>query len=168
MFTKMFFAAAVVTTVMIGLQAKALPTSGAKGAKAPVASIATIEVSKKAQTAIAVNFPGATQLQWKMDQPSSYTAYFTQTDGRKVANVDKNGDVISVMTYYNEGSVPSAVRSLLEDKFPGKTIHGVTGIELNDGDNAGVYYQATMQDASHWYFISVNGDDTRITQVLDK
>lgn len=153
------FIAAVVITVTIGQASNLYAASGdSKG----------LNVSKKAQVAIASNFPGAMNLRWENDKPGTYVAYFAQPDTRKIVNVDRYGNIISVITYYTGGRVPEEVSTLLANRYPGKTIFGVTGIELKDGDSAGVYYQATLEDAAHWYKVLVNGDDVRTTETLDK
>lgn len=153
------FIAAVVITVTIGQTSDLYAASG---------DSKSLNVSKRAQTAIASNFPGATNLRWENEKPGIYIACFVQPNTRKIVDVDRHGNIISIVTYYTNGAAPEEVYALLAKEYPGKTIFGVTGIELKDGDEAGVYYQATLEDAAHWYTVMVSGDEARTTATLNK
>ena len=148
---KSFFAAAVVTVTMIG-QVSARNT----------------DVNAKAKATFAAEFPKASDLKWIDDKKEGYVAYFNESGQRKVANVDKHGDIISVVTYFQPGQEPADVRALLASSYPHMKLSGLTGFELTGGDYAGVYYQANLEDDKHWYFVVVNGDNVQVNQVLNK
>ena len=153
---KSFFAAAVVTVSMIG-QASAKNAPGENR-----------DVNAKAKAALAAEFPAASDLKWVDDKKEGYVAYFNEAGQRKVANLDKSGDIVSVVTYYQPGSEPASVRKLLTSSYPHMKLGGLTGFELTSGEYAGVYYQANLEDDKHWYFVVVNGDNVQINQILDK
>ena len=151
---KSFFAAAVVTVTMIGqVSAKNAPAEN---------------VNTKAQAAFASEFPGASDLKWATDKKEGYVAYFTEAGARKVANLDKDGNITTVITYFKPGQEPADVKTLLAGWYPNMKLSGLTGIEVMGGEYAGVYYQANLEDAKHWYFVGVNGNSVQVNQILDK
>jgi len=130
-------------------------------------------VSVQAQEAISNDFPSAEDLTWGNDQQGVVTAYFNQYGNREVAQVDEDGNLLSVLTYYTLDNVPARVRYLLTEKFPGKTIESVVRYEVTNAgpDDQGipnVSYQANLSDATHFYVVKVSGSDVVTKQVLDK
>jgi len=125
-------------------------------------------VSEQAEQTITEDFPAARNLTWGSDAGAVYTAYFTQSGTRKVANVGDDGDLLSVLTYYTPGRIPTRVRNLLTEKYPDKTIKTVEAYEQEDGGLPDISYQATLEDASHWYIVTIDGKSVQTTQVLDK
>jgi hypothetical protein len=73
-----------------------------------------------------------------------------------------------VLTYYNGRRVPASLRSELAKKYPGKTITQVTKYEQDGGDFPEVTYQANLEDADHWYIVTIDGNEVRTKQVLNK
>jgi hypothetical protein len=125
-------------------------------------------VSAQAEETIADNFPAAHNLYWENEVADVHTAFFTQRDTKTVANVDDNGELSSVLMYFNQARIPGRVRDMLSDKFPDRQIKGLSSYELENGGFPSVSYQATMEDAAHWYIVTIDGKDVQTTQVLDK
>jgi hypothetical protein len=125
-------------------------------------------VSAEAQSTIATAYPDARNLQWDENTGAVFTAYFYEAGDRTVANVSDAGDIISVLTYYTPRHTPASVRSELAKKYPGMAIAQVTKYEQDGGNFPEVIYQASMEDADHWYIVTVYGKEVHTKQVLNK
>lgn len=125
-------------------------------------------VSAEAEQTVSDDFPGARNIQWGNDAPDVYTAYFTQAGIKNVANVDDDGQLLSVLTYFTAARTPGRIRNLLAEKYPDMRLQGVVRYDMEDGELPDVTYEATLEDASHWYIVTVNGKDVHTKQVLNK
>jgi hypothetical protein len=148
-------------------------SSVAVAAKAAPKPAITPDVSELARTTIAEDFPDARHLVWAPGEaPDLYTAYFMEHRARNVARVDKDGELLSVLKYYGPHGLPEQVQSLLANKYPGKSITGVTEFDVYDSDDPilgmDITYQVTLQDADHFYQVRISDNRVEETQVLDK
>lgn len=133
----------------------------------------TPEVSDEAKAAIADDFPHAHNVVWKDGaDPADYTAYFTEHHERTIATVDRDGDLLSVLKYRSASDLPASMQSLLDRRFAGKAISGVTEFdqyEPGGGDDAvDVTFQVTLEDSAHYYQVRLHNGDIEHVDVMIK
>jgi hypothetical protein len=129
------------------------------------------DVPSEAEATVTADFPSAHNLHWA-GEGEVYTAYFTEYRIRTIANVDADGQLLSVLKYYGPARLPEKVRERLDNKYPDRTIKSVTEYDVNSfddpSDGLDATYSVTMEDAGHYYIVRTNGSDAWQEQVLDK
>ena len=151
------------------LAATVLPAT-LTAAPIPAKPHTNVYVSDEAQQTVARLYPDAKDLTWGSDG-DVYTAYFREPFSKVVANVDGEGNLLDVLTYYDQGQMPMRIRALLKEKFPNQKVKFVTRNEQEGSDYSDVpdvSYQATLEDATHWYVVTISGDQITNKKVLLK
>lgn len=130
------------------------------------------DVPSEAEATVSAEFPNAHHLTWANESSSVYTAYFTEYRIRTIANVDADGQLLSVLKYYGPARLPGKIRERLDKKYPARTIKSVTEYDVNSfgdpTDGLDATYSVTMEDAGHYYIVRANGSDVWQVQTLDK
>lgn len=107
-------------------------------------------VNEKVLQTFKASFPEVKQTTW-YDYDSYYAVYFTNPDNSKCRiEYDFNGNVLSTTRYYDEAGLSPFIRAKVNEKYPGKSIYGVT--EVSNGQ--GLTYNIVLQDENKWYNIT--------------
>jgi hypothetical protein len=98
-------------------------------------------------------FTQAQNVKW-----SDYTDYFEVSFSlpklRAIIRYDSEGNQLSAKKYYSETELSPSVQEALKNKFPGKTVYGVT--EISEPHKPVLYY-IKMQDDKNWITVKITG-----------
>jgi hypothetical protein len=123
----------------------------------------TGDVNEKVLQSFRAGFPHAESVTWE-ELPKNYVVNFTDDMVRTKIIYQKNGDFVSSVRYYTERTLPSYLRLLVKEEYPGKEIFGITEIAAVTDENNHVetVYYIKLTDAKHWINIRMdsNGDIT--------
>lgn len=122
---------------------------------------ATPPVSEKVLKIFTSTFPNVENTRW-YEYDTYYEAYFDNGDIKCRVKFDYEGKIISTIRYYGEKMVSPFLRAKLADKFPGKTIFGVT--EVNSENE--LTYNFVLEDSKTW--THVKSDGTGQMEVTEK
>lgn len=121
------------------------------------------EVSAEVKHTFEKNFPKAEAVNW-VESEGHYIVYFTLFATKTVANIDKDGNIVSILRYYKEDHLPMNVSAILNRRYADKKIAGVT--EYTVGEE--VAYYLTLEDAKHWYTVKISGSEMQLIEKLRK
>ena len=109
------------------------------------ASIVTEKVLKVFHEA----FPEVKQPVW-YNFDNYYEVYFTNADN-STCRIDYSPDgiVLSTTRYYKSQNLSPAIRAKVNEKYPGKTIFGITEVSNSDM----VTYHIVLEDEKYWFNI---------------
>ncbi len=119
-------------------------SNGTSGAAAIVAAAA---VPQATRTALATNFPGATEVEWQRNSSSSFTSQFNHNSQRHSAGFDDNGHQSSHSVICIDAAVPQVVLDAFRQRFPADNVYEWN--LRNDGTwkahfmREGIKYEAT-------------------------
>ena|ERR1700753_1515977 len=119
------------------------------------------EVNEKVLKSFQTTFPNAQNVQWRTSEEKCI-ANFQQMGIRVIINYDLDGNIISATRYYTEENLPINIVYKLKNKYPAKTIYGVTE-ESADGN---IDYYVKLQDDTTW--VTVKCDAAGNTEVVEK
>ena len=97
-------------------------------------------------------FMQAENVQWH-DYTDYYEVSFRLPKLRATIRYDKEGNQLGAKKYYDETGLSSPVQESLKNKYPGKTVYGVT--EISEAGKT-VYY-IKMQDDKTWITVKITG-----------
>lgn len=97
-------------------------------------------------------FPGVENTRW-YEYDNYYEAYFDNGDVKCRVKFDLDGKVMSTLRYYGEKMVSPFLRAKLAQKFPGKTIFGIT--EVNSDSE--LTYNFVLEDSKSWTHVKADG-----------
>ena len=114
------------------------------------ASIVTEKVLKVFHEA----FPEVKQPVW-YNFDNYYEVYFTNADN-STCRIDYSPDgiVLSTTRYYKSQNLSPAIRAKVNEKYPGKTIFGITEVSNSDM----VTYHIVLEDEKYW--LNIQSDAT--------
>jgi len=98
-------------------------------------------------------FESPREVKWT-DHADCYEVSFVQQQVRASVKYDLNGNFISSVRYYAEQQLPANVLCQLKNKYPSKTVFGVT--ELTSSED--IAYYIKMEDKKNWITVKVNGN----------
>ncbi len=101
------------------------------------------DISEKVLQAFNKTFPQARQVVWT-ELENTYEVSFLQDDLPSRVTYDKEGEIINITRYYFQKDLPSIILVSVQEKYPGKTISGITEFSA---DGATDYY-ITLTDAN--------------------
>jgi hypothetical protein len=93
-------------------------------------------------------FPSVSDAKW-YEYEDYYEAYFDKDDVKCRIKYDFNGKVISTMRYYGEKLVCPFLKAKLVQKYPGRSIFGVT--EVNSENE--LTYDIVLEDDKSWMHV---------------
>lgn len=128
---------------------------------AATSGFATPAINEKVLKVFQTAFPAVQNAKWS-EFENFYQVYFDNGDVKCRIQYDFNGQVLSAIRYYGESLVSPFLKAKLAQKFPGKTIFGVT--EMNSSDE--MYYEFVLEDAKSW--LKVRSDGTGQMTVTEK
>lgn len=108
-------------------------------------------VPQASRTALATNFPGATEIEWQRNSSSSFTSQFNQSSQRHSAGFDDNGHQSFHSVICLEAPVPQVVLDAFRQNFPADNVYEWK--LNNDGSwkahimRGAVKYEATLSAA---------------------
>ena len=109
-------------------------------------------------------FPNVENTRW-YEYENYYEAYFDARDIKCRVRFDHDGKILSTIRYYGEKMVPPFLRAKLTQKFPGKTIFGVTEVNSNEE----LTYNFVLEDSKGWVHVKSDGvGQMEVTQKLKK
>jgi hypothetical protein len=118
-------------------------------------------VNEKVLKQFAANFPNAENAKW-FEHEHHYDVYFDKDEVKYQVRYDRNGKIISTRNYYRSHKLCPFIKSKVTEKFPGKSIFGVT--EITNSDE--MFYVIALEDSTSWTNIRV--DATGDMSVLQK
>mgnify|MGYP003595641911 CR=1 FL=1 len=105
-------------------------------------------VPSSARTALATNFPGASEIEWERNSSSSFTSQFNQNNQRHSAGFDDNGNQRSHSVICLDAPVPQVVLDAFRQQFSSDSVYEWK--HTNDGNwkahfmRGAVKYEATF------------------------
>jgi len=130
----------------------------------------TGDVNEKVLQSFRSGFPHASQVTWQ-ELTDGYIVSFTDDRVRTKIVYNKNGVLISSTRYYTESVLPSSLRVLVKDAFPGKEIFGITEVTIaTDAENhVQTVYFIKLVDKKVWMTIEMNSEgELRVTEKFRK
>ena len=99
-------------------------------------------------------FPEVKQPVW-YNFDNYYEVYFTNADN-STCRIDYSPDgiVLSTTRYYKSQNLSPAIRAKVNEKYPGKTIFGITEVSNSDM----VTYHIVLEDEKYW--LNIQSDAT--------
>jgi hypothetical protein len=98
-------------------------------------------------------FMQAENVKWT-DHTDYYEVSFSLTKLRATIRYDREGNQLSAKKYYDESGLSAQVQESLKNKYPGKTVYGVTEI----AEAGKTVYYIKMQDDKSWITVKINGN----------
>jgi hypothetical protein len=106
------------------------------------------EVNEKVLKAFEKTFASPGVVTW-YEYDSYYEANFKQTGIISRVRYDMEGNMIGTTRYYYEQQLPLNILTRLKNRYPGRSIYGVT--ELSEQDETSYY--VVMTDSKNWYTV---------------
>lgn len=85
--------------------------------------VAAASVPQAARTALATNFPGASEIEWQRHSSSSFEAQFNHNSQRHSAGFDDSGHQSSHSINCTDGPVPQLVLDAFRQRFPSDSVY---------------------------------------------
>lgn len=89
-------------------------------------------VNVKAQTALNFYFPDASGVRW-IEKKQISTAYFTEEEGKAVAQFDRKGHLVSTVLYHRDTNLPVNISMNLKKDYQDYHVRNV--VEYTDVNN---------------------------------
>ena len=106
-------------------------------------------------------FPTVADAKW-FEGDNYFDVYFEKEEIKYNIRYDRQGKVLSTRNYYSGAKLSPFLRAKLAEKFPGKTIFGVT--EITNSEE--MYYVIALEDKTTW--TNVHADAIGQLTVLEK
>lgn len=126
-----------------------------------ISSFANPPITEQVLKQFAASFPAIENAQW-FEGDNYFDVYFEKNKARYNIRYDRNGKVVSTRNYYSSANLAPFLRAKLAEKFPGKSIFGVT--EITNSNE--MYYVVVLEDKDTW--TNVYSDAVGQFKVLDK
>jgi hypothetical protein len=118
-------------------------------------------VSEQVMKQFTALFPTVQDARW-FENETHYDVYFDKDDVKHHIRYDRNGKIISTRNYYPGSKLCSFIKAKATEKYPTKSIYGVTEITSNEE----MYYVVILEDEDSWTNVQI--DATGQMKVLDK
>jgi hypothetical protein len=109
------------------------------------------EVNQKVLKAFDETFKNAKDVSWH-EFDNFYQVDFKQDEIKTEVRYDSDGNIIGTTRYYFESNLPPHIISKLKNKYPGRSVYGVTEI-YTESD---LTYYITMEDDKNWYTVKAS------------
>jgi hypothetical protein len=97
------------------------------------------------------SFPTVENAKW-YEGDNYFEVYFEKDQTQYHIQYDQQGKVMSTRNYYAGAKLSPFIKARVSEKYPGKTIFGVTEITNQDE----MYYVIALEDAAGWTNVKVN------------
>lgn len=104
-------------------------------------------------------FPTVQDARW-FEAEDHYDVYFEKEDVKYHVRYDLDGKIISTRNYYTGAKLSPFLKAKVAEKYPGKTIFGVT--ELTTSEE--MFYVINLEDEKRWTNIRVDATG-QITEI---
>jgi hypothetical protein len=122
---------------------------------------AQAEISQKVLQSFHLIFANAKHVKWT-EYPDHYFVSFSQNDVLIKASYDRDGNLLSTLSYYSEQYLPLNILYNVKKAYPAKTIDIVTEVSNPDG----TAYFVQLRDNKGWTI--VKADQSGEMEVTDK
>ncbi len=99
------------------------------------------------------NYPTAQNVRWTDDQ-NGYTVSFTEKTVLTRLNYDLNGKFSGSLRNYTEQFLPFYLTTVLNEKYPGQAIFGITEI----ASPTEIVYFVKLESAKYWTTVRLDRD----------
>lgn len=111
----------VLSAMLLVSCSKSASDDGGSGGSAVI--VPSGSVPQAARTALATNFPGASEIEWQRNSSSSFTSQFNQSGQRHSAGFDDSGHQSSHSVICLEAPVPQVVLDAFRQQFPADVVY---------------------------------------------
>lgn len=118
---------------------------------AAAVSFAHPPVTEKVLKQFSAAFPNVVDARW-FEGENHYDVYFEKESAKYIIRYDLNGKIISTRNYYKAEKLAPFLRAKLNEKFPDKSIFGVT--EITNGDE--MFCVVNLEDAKSWTTVKIS------------
>ena len=106
------------------------------------------------------DFPNIQQ-QTVHDYGDFFIVYFKDEQNSSCrAFYDSKNALLSVIKYYEVSNLNPFIRSVVNEKYPGKAISGITEVFSENSH----FYEINVQDTNVWYQVKCYSDGTMVTE----
>ncbi|MDQ3278384.1 MAG: hypothetical protein M3Q06_08650 [Bacteroidota bacterium] len=124
-------------------------------------SFANPPVTEQVLKQFTSSFPTVVDARW-FEGDNYFDVYFEKEQVKYNIRYDRKGKILSTRNYYTGEKLAPFLRSKLAEKFPGKTVFGVT--EITNSEE--MYYVIALEDKTSW--TNVHADAVGQLTVLEK
>ncbi|WP_121356276.1 hypothetical protein [Flavisolibacter nicotianae] len=128
---------------------------------AAATSFANPPIGEKVLKQFAAVFPAVDDAKW-FEGENHYDVYFEKDKVKYHIRYDLNGKIVSTRNYYSGDKLCAFLKAKVAEKYPGKSIFGVT--EITNSEE--MFYILNLEDKKTWTTVRVDAIG-QITQ-LDK
>lgn len=126
-----------------------------------IPSFANPPVTEQVLKQFASSFPSVADARW-FEGDNYFDVYFEKEEIKYNIRYDRKGKILSTRNYYSGAKLSPFLRSKLAEKFPDKTIFGVTEIT----NSQEMYFVIALEDKTSW--TNVHADALGQITVLEK
>ncbi|HEV7331560.1 MAG TPA: hypothetical protein VGN63_11020 [Flavisolibacter sp.] len=124
-------------------------------------SFANPPVTEKVLKQFSASFPTVMDAKW-FEGDNYFDVYFEKEEVKYNIRYDRNGKVLSTRNYFPGSKLSPFLKGKVAEKFPEKTIFGVT--EITNSEE--MYYVIVLEDKNTW--TNVRADATGQLTILEK
>ncbi|RYZ61000.1 MAG: hypothetical protein EOO14_06185 [Chitinophagaceae bacterium] len=124
-------------------------------------SFANPPVTEKVLKQFSISFPTVTDAKW-FEGDTYFDVYFEKEETKYNIRYDRGGKVLSTRNYYSGAKLSPFLHAKLAEKFPGKSVFGVT--EITNSEE--MFYVIALEDKTTW--TNVRADAVGQLTVLEK
>jgi hypothetical protein len=118
---------------------------------ATTVSFANPPVTEKVLKQFTATFPAVQDAKW-FEGENHYDVYFEKEKTKYHIRYDLNGKIVSTRNYYTGDKLCPFMKAKVTEKYPGKSIFGVTEITNNEE----MFCVINLEDAKSWTTIRVD------------
>jgi hypothetical protein len=118
-------------------------------------------VTEKVLKQFSASFPTVVDAKW-FEGDNYYDVYFEKEQIKYNIRYDRNGKILSTRNYYTAEKLSPFLKGKVAEKFPDKTIFGVT--EITNSEE--MYFVLVLEDKTSW--TNVKADATGTLTVIEK
>lgn len=118
-------------------------------------------VTEKVLKQFSASFPTVMDAKW-FEGDNYYDVYFEKDETKYNIRYDRNGKILSTRNYFPGSKLSPFLKSKVAEKFPNKTIFGVT--EITNSEE--MYFVIVLEDKTSW--TNVHADAIGQLTVLEK
>ncbi|MGZ3879789.1 MAG: hypothetical protein ACXVBF_00545, partial [Flavisolibacter sp.] len=122
------------------------------------------EPSGLAFTAFRSIFPSATEYHWYKEEKGNTSVYFKTPGRTNRVFFNKKGKIDYTISYYQKEMLPFGLLQMVNEKYSGKSIFGVTEITNSNGTS----YVLVLEDKTSWVDVTIAGNQIQDEQEWHK
>ena len=124
-------------------------------------------IDEKLLRTFSSSFPHAERVSWQ-ELSNTYVVSFIENGIRSRIVYQKDGQIVNVIRYYFEESLPVDVRLAAKRSFPANSIKGVVEVSAlaDSGDHLDTAYYLKMETEHNWMTVKIDSEGN--TSVVEK